>query len=315
MFLGTPEFAVPSLEALVRLRDRRAIDLMAVVTQPDRPGHRGQMTAPPVKEKALAHGLRVIQPEPLLGNGPRWKTSAMWDEVLHLHPDALVWAAYGGIVPKRLIEAVHGRAVNVHPSFLPRWRGADPVAHAILAGDEMTGVTLMEGTGELDAGPIIAQATVPMSADRTTGELESELAAHGAQLLEERLAEYLGGRVKPRHQDPDKVTWAPKLDPKRGELDFSRPAEELVRLIHAYTPDPGAYTFLRGQRIGILRASVADGASATPGTLDMKGDVPAVAAGGRWLLLDEVKPAGKRAMSGADWARGLRDLEGVRLPS
>jgi methionyl-tRNA formyltransferase len=315
VFLGTPEFAIPSLEALVRLRDRRVIDLMAVVTQPDRPGHRGRVTPPPVKEKAKALGILVIQPEPLLGDGPRWKTAAMWDAVLHLHPDALVWAAYGGIVPKRLIEAVHGRAVNVHPSTLPRWRGAEPVAHAILAGDEMAGVTLMEATAELDAGPIITQTFGNIPPSATTGDLEAMLAQRGAELLERNLGGYLGGKLRASPQPSNGVTWAPKLDRKRGELDFERPAEELARIVRAYTPDPGAYTFFRGSRVNVLRASVAGGSPAEHGTLDLRGGMPAVAAGAGWLLLEEVKPAGKRAMSGADWARGLRDLEGARLPS
>jgi len=314
VFLGTPAFAVPSLEALVRLRDQRKIELMAVVTQPDRPGHRGRITPPPVKEKAQELGIRVMQPEPLHGNGPRWQTAAMWDAVLHLHPDALVWAAYGGIVPKRVIDAVHGRAVNVHPSMLPRWRGADPVAHAILAGDEMTGVTLMEGTADLDAGPIIVQVGLTIDPrPQTTGTLEAWLGAEGAKLLEGKLAEYLSGKIEPRHQDPGKITWAPKLDPKKGELDFSRPAEELVRIVGAYSPDPGAYTYFRGTRIQVQLASALQGPEAPVGTLVKDG--PAAKAAVDWLRLDTVKPAGKRAMSGADWARGLRDLEGARLPS
>jgi methionyl-tRNA formyltransferase len=288
---------------------------MAVVTQPDRPGHRGRITPPPVKEKALALGIRVIQPEPLLGDGPRWKTAAMWDAVIHLHPDALVWAAYGGLVPSRLIEAVHGRALNVHPSLLPRWRGSEPVAHAILAGDRTTGVTLMEATAELDAGPIVTQweSEVPPSA--TTGELEAILARDGADLLERQLPLYLNGRVRPFPQPPSGVTWAPTLDPKLGELDFEKPADELARIVRAYTPDPGAYTFFRGQRIAVARASAAGGSPAEHGMLRIPDGVPHVAAGAGWLRLDEVKPAGKRAMSGADWARGLRDIEGARLPS
>lgn len=310
MFLGTPAFAVPSLEVLVRLRDRGAIDLVGVVTQPDRPGHRGRITSPPVKSTALARGVDVIQPEPLPGGGPPWKTSAMWDAVLRLSPDAVVWAAYGGLVPRRVLDAVHGRAVNVHPSLLPRWRGAEPVAHAILAGDRTTGVTLMEGTTELDAGAVIVQMVADVPADATTGELEVDLAEHGARLLERHLPDYLAGKLL-THPQSGTVTWAPKLEPKGGELDFTRPAEEIARVVRAYSPDPGAYTFFRGRRITILRASAVPGADAAAGTL-VDGSV--VAAGGR-VRLDQVIPAGKRPMSGADWVRGLRDLEGARLPS
>lgn len=296
------------------MRGARKVDLMAVVTQPDRPGHRGKVTAPPVKETALEHGIRVIQPERLPGNGPRWDARAMWDEVIRLHPDALVWAAFGGIVPKRAIEAVRGRAVNVHPSILPRWRGADPVAHAILAGDRETGVCLMEATAELDSGPIITLLTTEVPPHATTGELEGRLARQGARLLEEHLIRYLRGELRPQPQRGEPI-WAPKLEPKAGELDVTQPAEELARIVRAYAPDPGAFTTFRGQRLKVLRASVEGGSPKEHGTLKVERGDPYVAAGAGWLRLDEVQPAGKRAMSGADWARGARDLEGARIPS
>ena len=296
------------------MRDGRTVDLMAVVTQPDRPGHRGKLTAPPVKARALDHGIRVIQPRRLVGNGPRWDTPAMWDAVIRLHPEALVWAAYGGIVPKRVIDAVRGRAVNVHPSVLPRWRGADPVAHAILAGDRETGVCLMEATAELDAGPVITLLTTEVVPGETTGDLEARLARHGARLLEDQLAAYLSGSLRPAPQEGE-VVWAPKLDPRGGELDLTRPAEEVARIVRAYSPDPGAFTTFRGQRLRLLRASVAGGPPGEHGTLKVERGEPYVAAGAGWLRLDEVQPAGKRATSGADWARGLRDLEGATVPS
>ena len=260
-----------------------------------------------MKEKATELGIAVLQPPRLHGDALR--------EVVALKPEALVWAAYGNIVPRALIDAVHGRAVNVHPSLLPRWRGAEPVAHAILAGDQATGVTLMEGTPELDAGPIVAQVAAEIPPAATTDELEALLALHGARLLEHKLPEYLEGKVKPHPQRAEGVTWAPKLDPKGGAIDFARPSDELVRIVRAYTPDPGAFTTLRGQRIGVLRASVASGTPAEHGTVSLRDGVPHVAAGAGWLRLDVVNPAGKREMSGADWARGVRDLDGTMLPS
>ena len=273
------------------------------------------MTPPPVKERATALGIPVLQPERSREDGHRWSAEAMWESVRDLRPDALVWAAYGGIVPKTLIDAVHGRAVNIHPSLLPRWRGSDPVAHAILAGDDTTGVTLMEGTAELDAGPIIRQVVVTIPPHVTTGELEAQLAMRGAELLQTTLTDHLRGKIKRRPQPAGGVTWAPKLDPKKGELDFERPADELVRVVRAYTPDPGAYIFFRGGRIKILRASVAVGTPAEHGTFVVRDGAPHVAAGAGWLRLDEVKPAGKRAMAGEDWARGIRVPEGARIPS
>lgn len=297
---------MPSLEALARLRERGEIGLVGLVTRPDRAGHRRRLTAPPAKERAIALGVPVLQTARLRAE---MLEEADW------RPDALVWAAYGGIVPSRLIAAVGGRALNVHPSLLPRWRGAEPVAHAILAGDAVTGITLMEGTAELDAGPIVAQERVTIAAMETTGELEARLAEAGAALLERDLPRYLRGELRPVPQDSAAVTWAPKLDAKDGELDPARSAEDLARRVRAFTPDPGAYTFYRGARLGVLRATAAAGPRAERGTVSLDEGVPRVATVSGWLRLDEVRPAGKRAMSGADWARGRRDLEGARLPS
>lgn len=298
---------MPSLEALIELRQRGEIEIAAVVTQPDRPAHRRRITAPPVKEVATAAGIEALQPERLSGEA--------LDAVLGLAPDALVWAAYGNLVPRRLIEAVDGRAVNVHPSLLPRWRGAEPVAHAILAGDAETGVTLMQGTAALDAGPVIEQEKVAIGGSESTGELEARLALVGSSLLERRLVPYLEGRLVARAQDESSVTWAPRLDPALGDLDLARPAEELARIVRAYTPDPGAHTFFRGTRLAVLRAAAAEGAPSEQGSLRLDSGVPLVATGSGWLRLDEVRPAGKRAMTGAEWARGQRDLGGERLPS
>ena len=260
-----------------------------------------------MKQKAQELGVPVLQPDRLGGDALR--------DLISLRPEALVWAAYGNLVPRELIDAVHGRAVNVHPSLLPRWRGAEPVAHAILAGDATTGVTLMEGTVALDAGPIVAQIAVEIPPLATTDELEALLAARGAHLLEHKLPEYLGRKIDPRPQRAEGVTWASRLDPKLGALDFERPADELARIVRAYTSDPGAFTTLRGQRIGVIRASVAGGSPKEHGVVSLIHGVPHVAAGAGWLRLDLVKPAGKREMSGADWARGARDLDGATLPS
>ena len=306
--MGTPDFAVRSLEALDRLREAGIVQVVAVVTQPDRPASRGVVTEPPVKNVAFALGYPVRQP-------------ARLDEqeiagLLALRPELLVWSAYGNKIPKAMIAAVGGRAVNVHASLLPRWRGAAPIAHAILAGDVETGATLMEGTADLDAGPILAQSRTKIGASETRGELEKRLAEVGGELLERELPRYLRGQLVRRPQDLKQVTHAPKLDPKEGELDFAKPAEELARRVRAYNPDPGAFTTFRGQRVGVLRASVAGGSGVEHGTIEVRNGVPHVAAGAGWLRLDEVKPAGKRAMGGADWARGLRDLQaGDRLPS
>lgn len=309
MFLGTPEFAVRSLEAVHRLHDVGVVQLVGVITQPDRPGHRRVMTAPPVKEVVSRYTrVELLQPAGLKGDALR--------SALALRPEVLVWAAYGNRIPAELIAAVGGRALNVHPSLLPRHRGAAPVPHAILAGDTETGVTLMEGTAEMDAGPIVSQQRLRIEPHETAGELEARLAIVGAALLERDLPRYVAGEIVPRAQDPDAVTWAPKLVPAEGELDLSLPAEDLARRVRAFTPDPGAFTAFRGQRIGVLRASVDDGPMAQQGTLAVRDGIPRLATGSGWLRLDEVRPAGKRAMSGAEWARGLRALGTAdRMPS
>jgi len=282
--------------------------MAGVVTQPDRPGSRGVVRESAVKAAARALGIPVVQPAGLAP--PEVAT------VLALRPEALVWAAYGNKIPKRLLDAVSGRAINVHASLLPRWRGAAPIAHAILAGDDETGITLMEGTAALDAGPILAQTKTRIGDRETRGELEARLATIGGELLERELPRYLRAQLVRRPQDVRQITLAPKLDPALGALDLGEPAEALVRSVRAYTPDPGAFTTYRGQRIGIVRASIAGGRGAAHGTFEIRDGAPHVAAGAGWLRLDEVKPAGKRAMSGSEWARGLRDLrEDARLPS
>jgi methionyl-tRNA formyltransferase len=299
---------VPSLEALDRLAKAGVVRVVGVATQPDRPGSRGILREPAIKEGARALGLPVIQPASLAG--------VELKALLALRPELLVWAAYGNRIPRALIDAVTGRALNVHASLLPRWRGAAPIAHAILAGDEETGVTLMEGTPELDAGPILAQTKTKIREHETRGELEDRLATLGGELLERELPRYLNGQLVRRPQDARQVTLAPKLDPAAGELDLGRPADELTRIVRAYTPDPGAYVVFRGQRIGLLRTSVAGGPGVDHGRLELRNGVPHLAAGLGWLRLDEVKPAGKRAMRGEEWARGLRALgPAERIPS
>ncbi len=296
---------MPSLDALATLRAAGALEIAAVVTQPDRPGHRGRLAPSPVKERATALGVPVVQPVLLNGDAVA--------AVLELRPDALVWAAYGSLIPRALIDAVNGRALNVHASLLPRWRGASPVAHAILAGDRETGITLMQGTVGLDRGPVVATATTAIGGAETAGELTTRLAQLGGALLEIELIGFLAGRTALVPQDEAAATWAPKLTTTDGELRFTEPAEALARRVRAMNPAPGAWTTLRGQHLGIARASVTGGQGVRHGTFEVRDGVPHVAAGAGWLRLDEVKPAGKRAMAGSDWARGLRLTGSERL--
>jgi methionyl-tRNA formyltransferase len=307
VFLGTPEFAVPSLEAVDRLCDRGSLQLMAVVTQPDRAGDRGRLTVPAVKARALAFGVPVLQPARL--------DEAALREILALGPELLVWAAYGNRIPGALLGAVNGRAVNVHASLLPRWRGAAPIAHAILGGDQETGVTLMEGTVALDEGPILAQERTAIGEAESAGDLTRRLALLGAGLLERELPRYIAGKLQATPQDGSLATFAPKLTSRDGELDFARPADELARRVRALTPEPGAWTTFRGDRLVVAGATVSGGTPKDHGVLEIHDGRPEVAAGAGWLRLEMVRPAGKRTMTGEDWARGLRGISGARLRS
>ena len=307
VFLGTPEFAVPSLEAVDRLCDRGSLELTAVVTQPDRAGDRGRLTVPAVKARALAFSVPVLQPARIDEGALR--------EIVALRPELLVWAAYGNRIPGALIAAVSGRAVNVHASLLPRWRGAAPIAHAILAGDEETGVTLMEGTAALDEGPILAQERTPIGEAESAGDLTRRLALLGAGLLERELPRYIARELEATPQDGSLATLAPKLTSRDGELDFARPADELARRVRGLTPEPGAWTTFRGDRLVVAGATVSGGTPKEHGVLEVHDGRPEVAAGAGWLRLELVRPAGKRTMTGEDWARGLRNIVGARLPS
>ena len=290
-----------------RLRDRGNVELVAVVTQPDRAGNRGRLTVPAVKARALGLGVHVLQPA-------RIDKDAL-NEIASLRPELLVWAAYGNRIPRALLDSVNGRAVNVHASLLPRWRGAAPIAHAILAGDRETGVTLMEGTASLDEGPILAEERTPIGEAESAGDLTQRLAVLGAGLLERELPRYIGGELEGTPQDGSQALLAPKLTSRDGELDFSRPADELVRRVRAFTPDPGAWTMFRGERLVVAGSSVSGRTPKEHGVLEIHDGHPEVAAGAGWLRLDLVRPAGKRTMRGDDWARGLRDVAGARLPS
>ena len=307
VFLGTPAFAVPSLEAVDRLCDRGALQLVAVVTQPNRTGDRGRLSVPAVKDRALAFGVPVLQPARL--------DDAALRDIAALRPELLVWAAYGTRIPRLLLESVKGRAVNVHASLLPRWRGAAPIAHAILAGDDETGVTLMEGTAGLDEGPILAQERTPIGEAESAGDLTRRLAVLGAGLLERELPRYIAGELSGSPQDASLATAAPKLTSREGELDFAKPADELARRVRALTPEPGAWTTFRGDRLVVAGATVSGGTPKEHGVLEIHDGRPEVASGAGWLRLELVRPAGKRTMTGEDWARGLRGIVGARLPS
>ncbi len=303
VFMGTPEFAIPSLSALLD-----AFQVVGVFTQPDRPAGRGrELTAPPIKQLALEHELPIAQPESLTANRAL-SSLRSWS------PQVIVVAAYGQILPPEVLELPPHGCVNVHASLLPRWRGAAPVQAAIRQGDAETGVTIMKMDPGLDTGPILAQRTTPIGPEETGGELAERLAEMGADLLVETLPGYTAGLIQPVPQDDREATKAPLLRKRDGLLDFQNPAANLERKIRAYHPWPGTFFYWNGQRIAVRRGSVGETSRPpAPGTaLEVNGR-PAVQTPDGVLILDEVQPAGKRPMSGKSFLNGAQDFPGSEI--
>jgi methionyl-tRNA formyltransferase len=292
VFMGTPEFAVPTLDALVAAGH----EVLLVVAQPDRPAGRGQqLRSPPVAERARALGLPLAQPKGVR-SGPFPARFAA------LAPDVAVVIAYGRILPAALLAVPRHGCVNVHASLLPRWRGAAPIQHAILAGDAVTGVCTQRMEEGLDTGPVYVLRETTIGARETAGQLHDRLAALSAEVAVETLAG-LEGRV-PVPQDEARATWAPLVSKDDGRIDWSRPAAELDRRVRAMTPWPGGFVAAEGGPIKLLevRPSAGEGA---PGTvLSVRPLV--VAAGSGALELVTVQAPGRRPVSGAEFANGAR---------
>lgn len=306
VFMGTPKFALPTLEKLCD-----AYPVVGVVTQPDRPAGRGRRcVAPPVKQLAEAEGIPVFQPE-------RLRTIEAIERLRVWMPDLIVVAAFGQILPPAVIELPRFGALNVHGSLLPRWRGATPVQAALLAGDTVTGVTIMQMNEGLDTGPILAQRELPIYQDETAGELEERLAQLGAELLLEILPAYLSGELQPRPQPEEGVTLTRRLQKEATALDWQQPARLLERQVRAFSPEPGAFTLWGEERLKILRAqALPEGTplpEVTPGTVFAQGSMPAVMTGEGALVLLQLQMAGKRPMNGDAFLRGKSAVLGSRL--
>jgi methionyl-tRNA formyltransferase len=302
-FFGTPGPAVPALRALVA-DDRVVVPL--VVTNPDRPRGRGHRLAPPpVKVAAVEAGIDVVQPRRAAEVGP---------QLADLAVDVCAVVAYGQILPSSLLAVPPHGFVNLHFSLLPAWRGAAPVPASILAGDRETGVTCFVLEAGMDTGPVLATRTTRIGPAETSGELTARLADLGAPLLVEAIAGLVDGRIGPLPQDDAAATYASKITPEDARLDWHAPAEQLDRAVRAYNPVPGAHTTFRDARLKLHRAQIVPG-SGTPGVVvgvDERTGAPVVACGVEALRLDEVQPAGKRAMSGAAFVNGYQPV-GERL--
>ena len=284
VFAGTPAFALASLKALV-IAGKIPV---AVYTQPDRRAGRGRkLTASPVKRFALDLGVPVLQPESM-------RDAVAIDAFADLQPDVLIVAAYGQILPQAVLDVPRHGCLNVHASVLPRWRGAAPIQAALLAGDESTGISLMQMTAGLDTGPVFCDARVAIGTNETAGELHDRLAVLGGELLVDNLDAIVAGKMTPVQQDEDAATYAPRIQKRDAELDWNLSAVELQRRVRAYNPVPGAW-FRRGEhRVKVWRADVVDG-DASPGSFVQYGrDGIVVACADGALRLSELQAPGKR---------------------
>lgn len=301
VFAGTPEFAVPCLDALLD----SAVEVCAVYTQPDRPAGRGRQPQPsPVKQRAMAAGLAVRQPESLRDSAERAALSA-------LQPDLMVVVAYGLILPQAVLDIPRHGCWNVHASLLPRWRGAAPIQRAIEAGDTQTGVGLMQMERGLDTGPVMAERRLPISDQDTGGSLHDKLAALGADVLAEGLAALGRGQPLPaRPQSEQGVCYAHKLDKAEARLDWRLPAMQLARRVRAFFPWPVAEAQVAGERLRIHAAEAVDGRGAPGAPLPAPRGELHIACGEGALRLLRVQREGGKVVAVADYLNARRDLRG-----
>ena len=303
VFFGTPEFAVPSLESLVHER----YDIAAVVTQPDKPQGRSRSTlvAPPVKIAAERAGLQVLQPERPTGD-------VFLASLRRLDPDLGIVVAYGHILRLDLLMLPPRGMINVHASLLPRFRGAAPIQHAILAGDATTGVSIMRMEQGLDSGPVLLRLDARIHEEDTSGDLAVRLAALGAKALMVALDLLENGTSRAEPQDASAATYAPKIDRDQARLDWSLGATVLARQVRAFDPAPGAWTTHQGAPLKLFGPSLTE-ARGEPGTVLSVGEQLVVAAGDGSLAVREVQPAGKTRLSVDAWVRGRGIAPGERL--
>lgn len=304
VFAGTPAFAVPTLEKLVEA----GLPVRLVVTQPDRPRGRGmELTASPVKQRALQLGLPVLQPEKIKSN------EEFRAELSALKPAAVIVVGYGRIIPQWMIDLPPLGNLNVHASLLPKYRGAAPIQWAIASGETITGVTTMRIDAGLDTGDVLLQQALTIAGEDTAETVAPRLAAVGAELMIKTLRGLQAGTIQPRAQDHRLATLAPILQKEDGRIDFHRPATQIWNRLRGFQPWPGAYTTFRGRSLHVWSARPVD-MDVPTGTIQMEGHLPlAGCATGTALELIEVQLEGKKRMSGRDFVNGYRPYNGELL--
>ncbi len=312
VFMGTPDFAVPTLKALLAAPD---FEVVGAVTQPDRPAGRGNLLQPsPVKQVAAAAGIAVLQPEKL-------RKPEAFESLRALSPDLIVVAAFGQILRQNVLDLPRYGCINVHASLLPRWRGAAPIQAAIKAGDAQTGITIMRMDAGLDTGPMLGQRAIPISPDDTGASMHDKLAALGGSLLLELLPPYLRGELLPAPQDDSRQTYAPMLKKEDGAIDWAQPALVVERQVRAYHPWPGTYTTWEGQALKVLPGGgetehsprVLPGAAAPGEVIQTENGQIAVGTGVDLFVLRRVQLAGRAAVPISAFVNGHRTFVGAVL--
>ncbi|WP_136610206.1 methionyl-tRNA formyltransferase [Sinomonas albida] len=303
LFAGTPEVAVPSLD---RLAAEPGIELVGVLTRPDAPiGRKRVLTPSPVASRAAELGLPVVKAARI--------TAEVTEQLAALRPEAAAIVAYGGLVPPAALAVPAYGWVNLHFSLLPAWRGAAPVQHAVIHGDDVMGASTFRLEEGLDTGPIFGTLALTPAADATAGELLGELAVSGASLLARTLGGIADGSAAPQPQTGE-PTYAPKLSLEDGRLDWEQPAVAIHRRARGVTPEPGAWTTLGGERFKLEPPRLRSDVTGLPaGELSWDGKTLLVGTATHALELVRVQPAGKKMMAAADWARGAATAEGMRF--
>jgi methionyl-tRNA formyltransferase len=303
LFAGTPAAAVPSLEALLA----SGHEVVAALTRPDAPAGRGRrVSRSPVAERADDAGIPVLQPR-----SPR--APEFLEQLADLAVDCAPVVAYGALVPQAALDLPRHGWINLHFSLLPAWRGAAPVQHAIMAGDEVTGASTFRLEAGLDTGPVFGTVTEPIGPRDTAGDLLDRLAWSGARLLVATLDGVAAGALEPRPQPAEGVSLAPRIDPAEARVDWVLPAHVVDRRIRGVTPAPGAWTTWRGERLRLGPVEPVAGDDLAPGELRLQRDGVLAGTGRGAVRLGQVQPAGRRVLAAADWARGARPEPGERV--
>ena len=303
LFAGTPEFAAHCLATLLESRH----EVCGVVTQPDRAAGRGLvLAASPVKKLAAGRGIRVLQPATL-------KDAAVQEEIGLLGAEVIATAAFGLILPQRVLDIAPRGAINVHASLLPRWRGAAPIQRALLAGDDMTGVSIMQMDSGLDTGPVLLQERVPISSSDTAGTLTERLAELGGRLLVRAVEALEAGELRPVPQPVEGVIYAPKLDKRESSLDWREDALKVDRRVRAFNPAPGAGARLRGMDLKIWSCTLAEGQGEPGEVLSADRDGLRVACGEGALRITELQRPGGKRLRTAEFLRGFALAPGERF--